>query len=170
VSIKILFQIQILLIFFKKMIKDDPNNWKRVRIFICLFIMFFCSGVLQGKIILQISGSVPLKLVFLNSNVYYSLCKNSTTVLTNITTCDEQELKINQIGFYSNAALYLTTYPIGLILDFFGKRFLLFLSSIFFCTGSLLTAFSTDEFDFFIPGNVLITITTVKFNLISFRG
>eukprot|EP01088_Endostelium_zonatum_P006297 TRINITY_DN1840_c0_g3_i1.p1 TRINITY_DN1840_c0_g3~~TRINITY_DN1840_c0_g3_i1.p1 ORF type:complete len:513 (+),score=75.56 TRINITY_DN1840_c0_g3_i1:75-1613(+) len=127
-----------------------PENFSFVyRLFlvtVALIESLLCSGV--------IFGWPPLLLVLQKEKIYSDLCP-----INQPNTCDEQEEKLNLIFVVASTCFSCCVLPLGWFLDWAGPRLSLAVGSAMFLAGCLLFGFSSNGFDAFLEGFILIGIS-----------
>jgi len=129
---------------------QTPENYSTAyRLFIitlAILVSLLTSGV--------IFGWPPLLLVLQSEGIYADSCP-----VDEPDRCPEQIEKLNLIFVLASTFFSCCVLPLGVFLDWAGPRLSCALGSVLFLAGTILFAFSSNEFDAFIYGYILIGVS-----------
>ena len=133
--------------FFKKNFLYSGNAMRYVYLILAVFFSVTLSGV--------IFGWPALILILEDENVYSNVCDPDNT---STSPCGAQSSKFNLIYVIATTGFSFAVLPLGFVLDKFGPKISALIGSGLMIAGSLLFAFSSNDFDAFIPAYLLIGI------------
>jgi MFS family permease len=97
-----------------------------------------------------------LKPAMFDSKIFFYLCPNET--LSNATSCVEQEQAMDHMFAISGGTVNASGYFVGILLDLFHRRVMMFGSGLFWGACCLLFAFSSESFPAYTPSFVGMTV------------
>jgi MFS family permease len=135
-----------------------------VRVILGAFLLVSLKGLFFGY--------AALKPIYINSNMYASLCNNHSTVLSNqhknvsaVPLCDKQSLRMNMIMQVASAGTNSGALLIGVLIDLVNTRIVMTIGAVLWTLSILAFGLSSDTVPLYLPSVMMAVLTGAIMNM-----